>query len=382
MAFLNDWSFRREITVTEQKGDSVTDYPLNAVVDIGTASSDSIRVTSSDGTTTVTHGHKQNSGSQYDVSWRTNLNSGETKTFYIYYGNSGASNTNSGWYTTFFDHYYDFETDQTGDFQVNDCGITACSISYDSANNRMQFSTDNGYIDVSLDPSLLSMENMHMYIDHETNYTDTASGGTPSGTGIISENYLAGKTVTQGPYFSWVDGNEGIGIDDSPDSNNYHNGNVTVPSSRTKWDIYKDGGDIKWDKDGTQVDSQSVSYLESAQYVPATKVDYTNSITHTHYWYELGIRKYVSPEPSINVGSEQTGGVTLSGNVKVNSSNVENAEVLVYNKTTSSFVGKTSSDSNGDWSLTVSGGSDTYAVSYFYDDGTTYWASAEQTDLA
>lgn len=73
--------------------------------------------------------------------------------------------------------------------------------------------------------------------------------------------------------------------------------------------------------------------------------------------------------------------VQVSGNVTVEGSSLSGVEVLVYNKTDESFVGKTTTDSNGDWALGIgSNESDEFYVSYFYDDGSTYYASGETTN--
>lgn len=79
--------------------------------------------------------------------------------------------------------------------------------------------------------------------------------------------------------------------------------------------------------------------------------------------------------------AESTSGVvTLQGNVTINGSNTSGVEVLVYNNSTGSIEGLTTTDSNSAWSLDVSGSTDEYYVAYYYDDGTTFYASGETTN--
>lgn len=70
----------------------------------------------------------------------------------------------------------------------------------------------------------------------------------------------------------------------------------------------------------------------------------------------------------------------LSGNVTVEGANQANVEVVVYNKTQDFLEGLTTTDSNSDFSIPISKETDEYYVGYFYDDGTTFYASGETTN--
>jgi len=77
---------------------------------------------------------------------------------------------------------------------------------------------------------------------------------------------------------------------------------------------------------------------------------------------------------------EQDITVSLTGNVTVDGANQQNVEVVVYNKSQDVLEGLTTTDSNSDFSIGVSGKTDEYYLGYFYDDGATFYASGETTN--
>lgn len=68
----------------------------------------------------------------------------------------------------------------------------------------------------------------------------------------------------------------------------------------------------------------------------------------------------------------------LTGNVDVDGSNIAGVDVNVVDKT-NNVLYETTTNSDGDWAVDSSSGV-VYHVAYLYDDGTTYYGDAEETD--
>ena len=129
MAWLSGWQYRREITITEQSGVSLTDYQVKIVLNstnfdswdkVNSDGSD-IRFTDSDGTTLLDYWIEE-----WDYTGQTAtiwvkvpyIPASNTATIYMYYGNPSAtseSNVDEVWGGSVF-AFYDFESGTATDW--------------------------------------------------------------------------------------------------------------------------------------------------------------------------------------------------------------------------------------------------------------------------
>ena len=119
MGWLNDWSYRRAITITEQSGGTLTDYQVKVSLnssnfDFSKANADGsdIRFTEDDGTTLLNYWIEEwDNTSEEAIIWvkiPSILANGDI-TIYIYYGNTSATDISDG--SAVWDFFDNFETD-------------------------------------------------------------------------------------------------------------------------------------------------------------------------------------------------------------------------------------------------------------------------------
>jgi len=123
-AWLTDWSYRKEITITGSSAGAQTDYQMRQTIYYGAGTDsatavylnslsqtdfDDIRFTTSDGTTLLDYWIESKTDSDNEVVWvefDSIPASPSTATFYLYYGNAGAAAVSSGDNTfLFFDDF-------------------------------------------------------------------------------------------------------------------------------------------------------------------------------------------------------------------------------------------------------------------------------------
>lgn len=83
---------------------------------------------------------------------------------------------------------------------------------------------------------------------------------------------------------------------------------------------------------------------------------------------------------SISSLTASTLNVQLTGNLTVEGTAQSGASVVAYNVTDGRFEGRDTTDASGNWSINL-GGRGVIEVGYFYDDGSTYYADGETTDV-
>jgi len=136
-----------------------------------------------------------------------------------------------------------------------------------------------------------------------------------------------------------------------------------------QWEVYADTGSNALTSDEIQAKydaSPKAGQVYFSQQAADTNTPTLNTTTNTYIY--TGENTSVVP-------------LEIAGNVTVEGSETSGVEVLIYNKTDNAFEGRTTTDSNGDWSFEFAGEeTDEFYVSYFYDDGSTYYASGETTN--
>lgn len=105
-----DWEYRKKVTITEESGNELTDYPLVfTFAHDGNARSncDDIRVVQNGAV--LPYSKKECAGSSVTLAVKQDLPSSNTTSFYVYYGNPDADSAAADWNEVRYNFYDDFE---------------------------------------------------------------------------------------------------------------------------------------------------------------------------------------------------------------------------------------------------------------------------------
>jgi len=350
MGWLSGWAYRREITITEQSGSTLTDYQVRIELnssnfDFSKANSDGsdIRFTEDDGTTLLPYWiEKWDNTNEEAVIWVKVPSipaNGET-TIYLYYGNSGAESESDG--DAVFELFDDFEGTELDTSKWDYVGSVSVS---------------NGELDLL---GLTSVENTEVIskttIDEPCIIEFKVRDGTQT-----SANYYVGLGFPQGP---WDTSNWFVVMRARYATGDYPSVRFRGSSSgeteivRKYWDntkvrvIIKDNKADYWDSDGDSYSGRDFS-ADSITFPTTFALFNHHAGTQAHAYFDyIFVRKYAEQEPTASVGSEEVAIFTISGTVKLpDGTPVEGAKVISIREDTYEIVDTTTSESDGSYSV-------------------------------
>ncbi|OYT28016.1 MAG: hypothetical protein B6U95_05085 [Thermofilum sp. ex4484_82] len=308
------WSYRRTITITENSGNTLTDFQVKIVLntanfDYSHAKSDGsdIRFTDEDGTTQLSFWIEKWDPSGESIIWVKvpEIPASSTKTIYMYYGNPSASSASSGDATfVFFD---DFD-----------------GSSLDSSKWKVEYSSAGTY----------SVSNSILYINLKVN-TGTSKALTieavpnfpySSISDYIFESYVKANAETN-PINGWILSGMGVGCENSGglewdykyligwegyyDTYALHSWigymrTASVTASNDLWYTYY----LHIESSSSAVGCIGSSCASSSWDIGST-TNYELVVggqgnTFVEYWFDwIRVRKYAAPEPTVTVGAEE-----------------------------------------------------------------------------
>jgi len=294
MGWLSGWVYRRAVTITEQSGGTLTDFQVRVELnssnfDFSKANADGsdIRFTEDDGETLLPYWiEKWDSTSEEAIIWVKVPSipaNGET-TIYIYYGNSGAGSESDGEAVfEFFDDFEDGVIDSEKWTEINAGDLSYCSESGGVLTITANFGdwTDHGL--QSIQPVL----DAGVAIEVRAQKASTNLGDCFIG---YSSNWASEHREPTGGLFGYYDG-DWIELGDVHE-NVWSRYTVKLLSS-TEFKVVRD--------------SQEWSRTRSAVSLPtALQVAGAFRDSNTVKFDFVAVRKYVVPEPTASVGSEET----------------------------------------------------------------------------
>lgn len=358
MAFPGDWSYYRPLTISENDGTLSETTSVEVTFDTATpigegkmeSDASDLRVGDGNGNTVpfMIEQDTVNTSSTVIHVYVDSISASGSLDYRIWYGNSGAAYPGDQ-YLRWID--VDDLSDPWGNFSTGNSDVRGEEVMAGTQNRN-----DGSDAEATITTSLwqgASGSTIYVYphwITDEQN-EDYAIQVTVDG------------TTKTGPTYSLGDGNPEAVVDELSFT---VGGDDTIDLGIVPLNQTSDFGDRMPHLDGLFVsDTQlsSLTFSADASTNPGAVFFDTTRLSST-------------------VGSESTSTtVTIQGNVTVNGSATSGIQVVVYNKSTGSLEGVTTTDSNSDWSVDVSGSStDEYYVAYYYDDGSTFYSSAETTN--
>ncbi|MCK5026480.1 MAG: DUF2341 domain-containing protein, partial [Nanoarchaeota archaeon] len=309
----NTWLYKREINITENSGNDLTDYQVELIIDTQLlisegkmqADCDDIRFTGSDTLTELSYWLESDCNTINTKVWvKANLSASSNTTVYMYYGNSCVGSESNG--TAIFELFDDFE---------------------DGDHNTWTYFTFNGgssSVGVS-DTGIKGVKSVEVY--------DAGGPSNDAGGGIYKS-----FTPSDGKkYTAWIK-NSNVGANYRPDGIVLYDATDGITET-SHTSLSFDNGNIRWASGGSELIFGSISsntwYLFEFYFHDSNKVDinvYGNNLdllySATNKSYDSGIdriaitnvkgtvganfifvdtisvRKYTSPEPTLTLGSE------------------------------------------------------------------------------
>ena len=310
----SSWSYKRQINITEQSGNDLTDYQVmlsintSQLYDEGKLRSDcgDLRFVNSDETTELPYWIEvcNVTGGNSTIWVKVNLSASSTTTIYMYYGNSDATTTSNG--TAVFDFFDDFED---GVIDTTKWDTTYAPDTTES----------NGYLNIT---DLSGTEGDVIF--SQSSWIPTDWGYEMS----FSYRYVSGYPRQYG----------GILKNDSSSSDNSYIFYLLGGSASVNWQYYVEtNGDSTYETSGTLVDMEMDKWYNASIIVNSTNSTFrvwnstgswnvtTNFGSNFYFHVQLGyhrigftlgednnilydwikLRKIVFPEPTYSIGAEE-----------------------------------------------------------------------------
>ena len=302
---LNGWNKYREIEVTEQSENQINDYPIVVTsIDIGSASSDSIRITDNNNNV-IDHSHRDDGSGDYDVTFRVDAAANATETYKIHYDNSSASDISKQWEKVRWNFFDDF-TEHTSSDPTDDprwSGNSGGRWNLDTSNNLLEFTGGDN------DPLNLVESTLHYPIKVEFTI-GVEDDGEPK---MVVD--FDGDGSTDGKLWRLSDYHGELNIWDYTGSGK--NSTSANPSSSLVRHIYTQDRDSTNAEVIRKSDDKSAS-ISISNFGSETDGDYTltgrGAFGSGGYWKfnYIKVRNFESSEPTSSVGSESSTSTTNS----------------------------------------------------------------------
>jgi len=317
MAWWNSsWSYRKPITITENSGNTLTDYqvPINITYDADMVSDFSdLRFTwynSTDATETEIPYWIE---SKVDSSWAyvwvkvPSITASGTETVYVYYGNTTVVSSESNGNDT-FDIFDDFDgttldTNKWNEIDSSNCGTPRVEDSYlhidvlSSIQNQFYISSKIkvskpswGGLRIYVNGLKLGEETSNIWTVASISFTDTQGTGAGGSEALgfmkrPNDAHWSELTATSGTWYessSWVE------------TSNFPSNYIIEFLNNNN--LYRNNSNIAT---VTQVPSSTDYYIEIQQQCYNIGTDKT-------YLDTIWVTKYTSPEPTYSIGAEET----------------------------------------------------------------------------
>ena len=290
------WSYRRPITITEQSGNTLTDYQVKLTIDTASLISEGklrsdcgdIRFTDANDNEIPYWIEPNTCNSANTVIWVkvSYIPASSTTTIYMYYGNSDATSESNG--DNVFEFFDDFEVD-----------LSKWKQTKTSSTSVIQRTTEQAY------SGSYSVEVYQTVDDGDTElYNDSLNYNTA----VVVWHFYDDGGESRNHYLGADDSATIVYIGVQRYANNYHYiiGDTNYESSvarstgwhEFKWIFY--GSGVKGYIDGTEIfDTNSVTTL--------TRIGAFDVWTGREGWYQdtVYVRKFADPEPTITLGTEE-----------------------------------------------------------------------------
>ncbi len=326
MAWLNGWTYRKAITITEQSGSDLTDYQVKIELnssnfDFSKANADGsdIRFAADDGTLLPYWIEEWDSVNQTAKIWVKipSLLANSSITIYMYYGNpSAVSESNGEAVFDFFDDFNNTDLDLNkwaafasgGNYSVANSYVTLSPVPNKSnavaLRSNAQFTNDiiveakvNPQSDTCYDLGLIKTGDIitstwHLPGGGDLGYAFRAQEVTRSDRGY----YLAKRTASG---FTMLKRHAG--------------GGQTLQEIIYKLTYTAEGkliGQVEF-LDGTiwlTLQVTDTTYLSDNKYIVIWQGEYSSGLGGPSSWDWVRVRKYASVEPSVSIGVEETSG--------------------------------------------------------------------------
>lgn len=379
--WLSGWTYRRAITLTPAT--SVADYQVLVTLDIATMGNpyanvkpdgSDIRFTGSDETTLQDYWIESWDNNGTSKIWVEVKTSG-TSTIYMYYGNPTAISASDGNATFLF--FDDFSTNTLANYDkakwVDVHGDGYIAPTYDVANQRVAFDTGDNYAS-DMYPIGLTVADFLMEVDF------WADASYPSNATIALVGRLENPGTSSTHYY--LDFSHG----------NYDSPGITVDSwvnGERSNTVYSEVSDYYWPF--TQVHTFRYALFGSTQKFWWNKdvsqppdISVTDT-THTSagrlglvpaqvrgWWDNFRVRRYLEPEPSATVGSEEA---ACSADISNTSPTGNSYNFGTVSENATYTTGLTyftvTNNSGGAIDISIQGTDMTNGVTWTLDDGAT-----------
>jgi len=376
------WLYRKEVTIDNtSNSNNLTDYQVKVTLnstnfDFSKAKSDGadIRFTDDDGTTLLNHWiEKWDTSGEEAILWVKvpSIPASSNKTIYLYYGNPDASSTSDGDDTfIFFDDFESYAENSNIDGQG---GWTTKRV---GGSGHAKVVIKNGRKHLSL-----SSTDQATGVIHSVNLTNA---------GISVEGRVIADDWDEGVMFQFGDGNTSGGELGSVDNGydfvwwgwggtasklrrRYNNGGDdlfldSISDSAENGVYYRLkhtwlGENLKGYRDGNLKLSGTDSYYTSRDYL---HLAVWAGATWAIDW--VFVRKYTDPEPTTTVGNEETN-FCISGQVTLSGNPVQGAVVRAICQDDETYANDTTTDENGNYTITGLVSNKKYHIIVEYTDG-------------
>jgi len=330
-AWLEGWQYRKPITITEQSGNTLTDYQVRLEIDTaslisqGKMNSDcsDIRFTD-ENDNEIPYWIESGCNSANTVIWVKvpEIPTSSSTTIYMYYGNSDAtseSNVNEVWGGSVF-AFYDFVSGEATDW-VGGYNLT-CDSGVSFTSEGADFSSASGtcYYDYVSGDGWYNLHDLTVVIVGKV--TDTGqsnvhfNGLTTSTGGHVKTGIMWASSITAYRYRFHDSGGNYIYIDSS----------ASLDTDWHIWVAWQDAtnGNFKAYKDNSLVGSRTWGgsyYFDTAEYWSVGGLKYgSNDLVYKQVIKRVivydeaisSIPSFYYPEPTYSIGSEETQGFSIS----------------------------------------------------------------------
>lgn len=313
----SSWDYRKELTVSEDSGSSLTQYPVaTEAVGIGDASWKSIRLVDNSGSK-LSFGLKEWNASYYNVTFQPSVSASSSETYYIYYNNSVATPDNSTWNTVRWNVHESFEEySQNTDLDGVD------GYRNDNAGNGYT----SPYVEASSFGSAPDGSNV-IGTDQDTDWhgepwhnEKILSNWSDSNMGVYMDGYVAALSYSNAdqPHLNIqsAGGGPSLGLEVDDYSGNFklygwNQSKTTGTPSTDTWYYVRMFDTPSGDAKVKIREKGSSSWLHTLTDTTSLNGDigrFSGNFQNGGHADLIRIRKYVSQEPSLSFSSEQTEG--------------------------------------------------------------------------
>jgi len=294
------FDYKRQITVTEQSGNDLTDYQVlvelnSSNFDFSHAKSDGSDIRFHDGSNLLDYWiEKWDSSNQEAKIWVKvpSIPASSSTSFYMYYGNPDVASASNGEDT--FEFFDDFED---GTIDENKWSLSASVGDWYEENGTMNHAYGNYRLEMLSSIELGISDNFVL----RTRLKEDDSKDI--GCAISWDGQWDSGNLNQGYLICWGDAGTKRKII------RYDNGSKNLLSAidgnaPSQWqivEIIRKGGLIRFYYDGTNYDEVN----DATYYHNRIGLYQWGTFDHAHFDWIL-IRKYTDPEPSVSIGSEET----------------------------------------------------------------------------